>query len=79
MRVLADWVSPPSVAQVRLARVGRANARACPRGGTEIVLLEAQDEQQAAASRWADHDLLFPSTVGTPEPRNLNLLKSSLE
>ncbi|HYH31388.1 MAG TPA: tyrosine-type recombinase/integrase [Pseudonocardia sp.] len=32
-----------------------------------------QDEQRVTASRWEDHDLVFPSTIGTPmEPRNLN-------
>jgi integrase len=32
-----------------------------------------QDEERAAAHRWEDHDLVFPSTIGTPtEPRNVN-------
>jgi integrase len=30
-------------------------------------------EREAASKRWKDHDLIFPSTIGTPmEPRNLN-------
>jgi integrase len=32
-----------------------------------------QDDERPAAHRWEDHDLVFPSTIGTPmEPRNLN-------
>ncbi|GAA4774935.1 site-specific integrase [Actinomycetospora chlora] len=32
-----------------------------------------QDDERTSASRWEDHDLVFPSTIGTPrEPRNLN-------
>jgi integrase len=30
-------------------------------------------EQEAAGKRWKDHDLVFPSVIGTPmDPRNLN-------
>ncbi|WP_426506705.1 tyrosine-type recombinase/integrase [Dactylosporangium sp. McL0621] len=44
---------------------------------TWVTLLDHQqrqrDEQQRIGERWQDHDLVFPSEVGTPmEPRNLN-------
>jgi integrase len=32
-----------------------------------------QDDERAAAHQWENHDLVFPSTIGTPmEPRNLD-------
>jgi integrase len=44
---------------------------------TWLVLLDHQEAQRAERERnaevWHDHDLVFPSEVGTPmEPRNLN-------
>ncbi|MGI5237007.1 tyrosine-type recombinase/integrase [Dactylosporangium sp. CA-139066] len=44
---------------------------------TWLTLLDHQQRQQAErermGERWQDHDLVFPSEVGTPmEPRNLN-------
>ena len=44
---------------------------------TWMVLLEHQETQQAERERladvWQEHDLVFPSALGTPmEPRNLN-------
>ncbi len=44
---------------------------------TWMVLLEHQESQKAERARlddaWQDHDLVFPSEIGTPmEPRNLN-------
>jgi integrase len=39
-----------------------------------IAHREAQAAQRATAgARWTDHDLVFPTTIGTPmDPRNLN-------
>ena len=44
---------------------------------TQRVLIEHRDQQAArradAGGLWTEHDLVFPTSVGTPmEPRSLN-------